>query len=188
MITKAIEEMNATEDYEKKLLLFCFKLWKGLLRIVEILAMRHKNKLQAGPRPFCNAAFHLLVWEYWKYRGRRYREFKERWENFWYYVPLAFQMWLFLRYFLRSTASAHGAHKEMTTLKIRKQWCFWVVENHQKQKRRVKLWLILASNALDNEEKRIKNDGNEKKERVARWLNLVLKAITNIITPKEKKD
>ena len=47
--------------------------------------------------------------------------------------------------------------------------------------------MILAANALDNEEKRIKNDGNEKKERVARWLNLVLKAITNIITPKEKK-
>ena len=187
MITNAIEELNATERYETKLLRFCFKLWKGLLRIVEILAMRHKNNLQAVPRPFCNAAFHLLLWEFWKYRGNQYKKFKERWEKFWYYVPLSFQMWLFLRYVLRPTTSAHEAHNEMTHLMLRKQWCFWVVENHQKQKRRVKLWLILASNALDNDEKRIKNDGNEKKERVARWLYLVLKAITNIITQKEKK-
>ena len=36
------------------------------------------------------------------------------------------------------------------------KWCFWVVDNHQKQKRRVKLWLILASIALVNDEKMFK--------------------------------
>ena len=137
------------DHHKKTLFRVCLRSWKGLLRIVEILAMRRKNNLQAAPRPFCNAAFHLLLWEYWKDRGKRFRQFKERWENFWYYVPLAFQMWLFLRYALRPTTSAHEAHNEMTTLKIRKQWCFWVVENHQKQKRRVKLLYMFPCEQLN---------------------------------------
>ena len=138
MITNAIQELNAKESYKDKFLTFVFKLWKGNLRLVGLLARRQE------PNKRTKCTFELLF-VFWKMHReltllqemgtrKRQQEEAEHQQQWQHYIPIFFRIWAFVIRFCFLKTSQEASN-ELNRLEIKKQWRLWVKEEFKKERK-----------------------------------------------------